>query len=273
MEMKWFSFQWSTEDERTMRLYAVKTKIIKTDDNLTEVILDSLKEQNLQLEDNDILAITSKIIAHAEGRLVKLKDVKPSKKAKEFAKRFSLQPEFAELILRKADKIYGGVEKAILTLKNGILTANAGIDNKNAPTGFVILWSSNPEKWAKRIKEEIKQKTSKQVAVLIVDSGLVPLRMGTTGLALAAAGFKPIRDCREEKDIYGKPLVITRHAVADNLASAAHLLMGEAAQKTPVVLIKDAPVIFDDGVYSSENMMMPLNECIFMGTFQAKPHD
>jgi coenzyme F420-0:L-glutamate ligase len=261
------------EDERNMRLYAVKTKIIKVGDNLTEVILESLKEQNLQLEDGDILAITSKIIAYAEGRLVKLEDVMPSNKAKENAQRFLLQPELVELILREADKIYGGVKKAILTLKNGILTANAGIDNKNAPTGFVILWSSNPEKWAKYIKEEIRQKTGKQVAVLIVDSGLAPLRMGTTGLALAVAGFKPVRDCRKEKDIYGKPLVVTRHGVADDLASAAHLLMGEAAEKTPVVLIRDAPVDFDDGVYGSENMMIPFNECIFMGSFHSYPHD
>jgi len=261
------------EDERTMRLHAVKTKIIKAGDNLTEVILESLKEQNLQLEDGDILAITSKIIAYAEGHLVRLKDVTPSNKAKEIAQRFLLQPELAELILREADKIYGGVEKAILTLKNGILIANAGIDNKNAPTGFVILWSSNPEKWAKHIKEEIRQKTGKKVAVLIVDSGLVPLRMGTTGLALVVAGFKPIKDCRKEKDIYRKPLVITRHAVADDLASAAHLLMGEAAEKTPVVLIRGAPVDFDDDVYDSENMMMPFNECIFMESFHSHPHD
>jgi F420-0:gamma-glutamyl ligase len=91
--------------------------------------------------------------------------------------------------------------------------------------------------------------------------------MGTAGLALAVAGFKPVRDCRGEKDIYGKSLVITWHAVADDLASAAHLLMGEATEKTPVVLIKDAPVDFDDCVYGSADMMMPFKECIFMNNF------
>jgi len=250
-----------------MRLYAVKTRIIKTGDDTVEVILQSLREQNLKLEDNDILAVTSKIIAYAEDRLVKLSDVKPSDKAKKLAQQFSLQPEFAELILREADKIYGGVEKAVLTLKNGILIANAGIDNKNAPIGFAVLWPKNAEKWAMRIREEIKRKTGRKVAVLIVDSGLIPLRIGTVGLALAVAGFKPIKDCREEKDIYGKPLVITRHAIADSLASAAHLLMGEAAEKTPIVLIKDASVDFDDGVYSPADMMMPFKECIFMNAF------
>ncbi|PIX31608.1 coenzyme F420-0:L-glutamate ligase [Candidatus Bathyarchaeota archaeon CG_4_8_14_3_um_filter_42_8] len=250
-----------------MRLYAVKTRIIKTGDDTVEVILESLREQNLNLENNDVLAITSKIIACAEGRIVKLSDVKPSDRAKELAKQFSLQPEFAELILCEADKIYGGVEKAVLTLKNGILTANAGIDNKNAPKDYAVLWPNDAQKWATRIREEIKRKTGKHVAVLIVDSGLIPLRMGTTGLALAVAGFKPVKDCRGDKDIYGKPLIITRHAIADNLASAAHLLMGEAAEKTPVVLIKDAPVDFDDCVYGSADMMMPFKECIFMSAF------
>jgi coenzyme F420-0:L-glutamate ligase len=250
-----------------MRLYSVKTGIIKTGDDMVEVILESLREQNLILEDNDILAITSKIIACAEGRVVKLSDVKPSDSAKELAQQFSLQPEFAELILCEADKIYGGVEKAVLTLKNGVLTANAGIDNKNAPKDYVVLWPSDAQKWAMRIREGIKRKTGKHVAVLIVDSGLVPLRKGTVGLALAVAGFKPVKDCRGDKDIYGKPLMITQHAIADNLASAAHLLMGEAAEKTPVVLIKDAPVDFDDNVYGSADMMMPFEKCIFMSAF------
>ena len=247
-----------------MRLYAVKTRIIKTGDDMVEVILQSLQEQNLKLENNDILAVTSKIIACAEGRVVKLSDVKPSDRAEEFARQFSLQPEFAELILREADKIYGGVEKAVLTLKNGVLTANAGIDNKNAPKDYVVLWPNGAQKWAARIREEIKRKIGKHVAVLIVDSGLVPLRMGTTGLALAVAGFKPVKDCRGDKDIYGKTLIITRHAIADDLASAVHLLMGEAAEKTPEVLIKDAPVDFDDNVYGSADMMIPFKECIFM---------
>jgi len=250
-----------------MRLYAVKTRIIKTGDDTVEVILKSLRKQNLNLENNDVLAITSKIIAYAEGRVVKLSDIGPSDRAKELAKQFSLQPEFAELILCEADKIYGGVEKAVLTLKNGILTANAGIDKKNAPLDSVILWPNDAQKWAIRIREEIKGKTGKHVAVLIVDSNLVPLRMGTTGLALAVAGFKPVKDCRGDKDIYGKPLIITQHAIADNLASAAHLLMGEAAEKTPVVLIKDAPVDFDDNVYGSADMMMPFKKCIFMSAF------
>jgi len=253
-----------------MRLYAVRTNSVKTGENIVEVILESLKRQNLQLEDGDVLALASKIVSCIEGRMVKLSDIKPSEEAKELAKKFSLQPEFAELILQESDKIYGGVERAVLTLKNGVLIANAGIDNKNAPTGFVVLWPKEAEKWGKRIREEIMRRAGRHIAVLIVDSGLVPLRLGTKGLALAVAGFKPVIDLRGEKDIYGKPLAITRHAVADDLASAAHLLMGEAAEKTPIVLIKDAPVVFDGGAYGSDDMMISPEECIFMNAFECK---
>lgn len=252
-----------------MRLYAIKTRVIKTSDNIVEVILESLRKQNLQLEDGDILALTSKIVAYAEGRITRLADVKPSAKAKTLAKKFSLSPEFAELILRESEKIYEGVEKAVLTLQNGVLTANAGIDNKNVPVGFVVLWPKNVKEWARRIREEIMQKTGKHVAVLVVDSGLMPLRMGTTGLALAVAGFKPVIDYRGKKDLFGKPLLITRHAVADDLASATHLLMGEAGETTPIVLIKDAPVNFDEDSYDSSDMAIPSNMCIFMSNLES----
>jgi coenzyme F420-0:L-glutamate ligase/coenzyme F420-1:gamma-L-glutamate ligase len=253
-----------------LRLIAVKTRVVKAGDDLVELVLDSLKSQGLQLEDNDVLALTSKVVSSSEGRTVKLSDVKPSEKAKRLAKEYSLKPEFAELILREADKVCGGVERAVLTLKNGVMAANAGIDNKNAPSNYAVLWPKDPAASAKEVRERIKRRTGKDVAVMIVDSGLVPLRIGTTGLALAVAGFKPIRDSRGCKDLFGKSIVITRQAVADDLASAAHLLMGEATEKTPLVLIKDAPVDFDDSVYGSADMMMPFKVCIFMNTLETQ---
>jgi len=255
------------EVKNSMRLFAIKTGLLKTGNNLADAILESLKAQQLQLEDDDILALTSKIVAYAQNRLIELSDVKPSLTAKELAQRFSLTPEFAELVLKESGKIYGGVEKAVLTLKNGILTANAGIDNKNAPVDHVALWPTNVKEWTASFRDEVRRRTGKKVAVLVVDSGLAPLRKGTTGLALSVAGFKPVKDERGEKDIYGKQLAITQHAVADDLASATHMLMGEAAEETPVVLIRGAPVEFDDNAYDSADMMMPFKECIFMNAF------
>lgn len=254
--------------ENFMRLYAIRTEIVKTGEDIVEVILQSLKRENLQLEDGDILALASKIVSYAERCIIKLSGIKPSEEAKELARKFSLKPEFAEIILHEADYVYGGVEKAVLTLKNGILTANAGVDNKNAPADFVVLWPKNIKEWIERVREKVERKTGTTIAVLIVDSGLVPLRLGTNGLALAVSGFKHVVDFRGDKDIFGKPLIITRHAVADDLASAAHLLMGEGAEKIPIVLIKDAPVVFDKGTYGSTDMMIPPDECIFMNAFK-----
>ena len=201
-----------------MRLYGIKTPIVKTGDNMVEIVLDSLRMQKLQLEENDVLVFTSKVVSCAEGRLVKLSDVKPSEKAKQLACQYGLAPEFAHLVLAEADKIYGGVPKAVLALKSGVLAANAGVDNKNSPEGYVVLWPEDPQNSAREIRDEIRRITGKRVAIMIIDSGLIPLRIGTTGLALAVAGFKPIRDHRGDKDLYGKTITITRHAVADDLA-------------------------------------------------------
>ncbi|MEM2987941.1 MAG: coenzyme F420-0:L-glutamate ligase [Candidatus Bathyarchaeia archaeon] len=253
-----------------MRLFPIKTDIIKQGDNVVDAIIKAMEKQGLTFDDGDILALASKIIAYAENRIVQLKGIKPFKEAKKLASKFAIPPELAELIMQEAEEIYGGVEKAVLTLKDGVLTSNAGIDNKNAPQDAVVLWPKNPKRWAKNIRGEVMRKTGKKIAVLIVDSGLRPLRLGTTGLALAAAGFKPIKDCRGEKDIYGKKLAITLHAVADNLASAAHFLMGETSEKIPAVLIKEAPVNFDDRVYGSKDMSLLPEQCIFMSNLKPK---
>ena len=257
----------------SLKLFAVKTRVVKVGDNLVELIVESLKAQNLHLENNDVLAITSKIVSYSEGRITQLGEVKPSDDARKLAEKYSLAPEFAELILRETERIYGGVDKAVLTFKNGLMTPNAGIDSKNTSNDYAVLWPSNPEKSAKEIREGIKDETGKSVAVMIVDSGLVPLRKGTNGLALAVAGFKPIRDSIGKKDLFGKRITITRQAVADDLASAAHLLMGEATERTPVVLIKEAPLDFDDEVHGAAEMMMPFDQCIFMSIIERQLHD
>ena len=250
-----------------MELYAVKTRRVKVGDSLFDVILDSLASQNIQLCESDVLAVASKIVSYSEGRLVKLSDVKPSKRAASLAEEYCLKPEFAELILQEGEEFYGGVDRAVLTLKRSVLAPNAGIDNKNAPAGFVVLWPADSKRTAVLLRKEIAERTGTSVGVMIVDSNLVPLRIGTSGLALAVAGFKPIKDYRKDRDIFGKPIVITRLAVADDLASAAHLLMGESNEGTPLVLVRKVSLDFVDRAYDARDMMMPPDDCIFMRTF------
>ncbi len=249
-----------------MQIFAIKTPLIKPKDDLVTVLLEALQKESLELENRDVLAISSKAVASADGRLIELKTISPSRRALELARKHFLEPEFAELVRREADHVYGGVEKAILTLKNDVLTVNAGVDHKNAPAGFVSVWPSNPQRRAEQIRKEIWKRTGKDVGILIIDSAVAPLRLGTRGMAIGVAGFKPMKDCRGQKDLFKKPLLITRHAVADDLASAAHLVMGEADEETPAALIREAPVTFAERVRSEEMIIEP-EECVYMKSF------
>jgi len=240
---------------------------MKPKDNLADVLLESIKKENLKFEDNDILAIASKALATADGRFVQLKKISASEKARKLAKKYSLAPEFVELILQESDQVYDGVYRAILTLKNNVLTVNGGIDQKNAPTGYVALWPMHPQNWANKIRNEIQQRVGKRIGVLIVDSQVAPLRMGTRGIALAVSGFKPVNDLRGRKDLYGKRLSITRHAVADDLACVAHLLMGECDEEIPAAIIRNAPVVFTEEEITMDDMRISSEECLFMRGF------
>jgi len=246
-----------------MQVVAIRTQIFKPGDDLVPVIIESLRERDIELRDGDVLAISSKAISSVENCIVSLREIQPSERARELADKCSLEPEFAELVLRESEKIFGGVYKSILTLRNGVITVNAGVDNKNAPAGYAALWPLDSRRRAEEIRKEIKERTGKSVGVMIVDSQVAPLRMGTRGLALAVSGFKPVEDCRGREDLFQKKLVITRHSVADDLASAAHLLMGETDEQTPVVLIRDAPVAFTE-VADEEEMKISPEDCVYI---------
>lgn len=250
-----------------MQVFPVHTQTIKPKDDLTNELLESVEKENLKFEDGDILVIASKALSAADGRFIQLKKISPSEKSRKLAEKYSLAPEFVELILKESGQVYDGVYKAILTLKNNILTVNAGIDQKNAPAGYVSLWSLNPQSRANQIRSEIQQRVGKRIGVLIIDSQVVPLRMGTRGIALAVSGFKPINDLRGRKDLYGKKLSITRHAVADDLASTAHLMMGESDEKVPAVIIRNAPVVFTEENINVNDMIISFEECVFLGGF------
>jgi coenzyme F420-0:L-glutamate ligase len=245
-----------------MQLFAIHTQLIKPGDDLVSIILEAVNNQNLTIENGDLLAIASKVVTTAERSLKKISSIKPSQKAKKLAEKYDLEPIFVEIVLHESDLIYGGVSKALLTLKNDVFTVNAGVDHKNAPKGYVALWPKNPQKSAEKIRREILAKTGKKVGVLIVDSMVNPGRMGTHGLALGIAGFEPIRDYRCDKDLYGNSIFITRHAVADDIAGAAHLLMGESKEQTPIVLVKKAPVKLKEK-FDPKSIVISTEDCLF----------
>ncbi len=252
-----------------MQVFGIGTKLIRPGDNLVDVIFETLSSQGLEIKNKDLLAITSKAVAVAQNRLAKLDSIEPSEKATMLAKKHELEPRFVEVVLREAEKVYGGANKALLTLKNNMLVANAGVDRKNAPEGYATLWPLNPHDSAEKIRREVLSKTGKRVGVLIIDSRISPLRMGTTALAIGIAGFKPIKDYRIERDLYSKRVYITRHALADDIASAAHVMMGETTARIPAVIIRNAPVILSEE-FDPNSMTIPAEQCLFMQSFLRK---
>jgi len=253
----------------SLELHGLRTSIINLGDDLVAIILRALEENHLQLEDNDVLVIATKVVSIVEGRTVSVNRVKVSKQAHILARKYDLEPGCAELAKRESQRIYGGVTRALLTLKNNILVANAGIDHSNVPEGNLVLWPKNAQRSAEEIRVRLFETTGKEVGVAIVDSRTTPLRMGTVGVALAVAGFRPVKDYRKRRDLFGNAMLITRQAVADDLVSAAHLIMGETDESIPVVLVRGAPVDFCEKNDPKSAIIGP-NDCMFMKNLKPK---
>lgn len=252
-----------------MQLFPIKTPIIKSKDDLVEILITSINKAKVKPKNGDILVISSKVVALTQGRIVNYKEIKPSEKAKVLAKKYSLHPGFVELVLKEADVVYGGVYRAVLTMKNKMFVANAGVDLSNAPEGYAILWPKKPVLVAKKLKKEIEEKFKVKIGVIISDSHCIPLRAGSFGFALATAGFNAVIDEIGKKDLFGKKMRITRRAIADDLSSAAQVLMGETDWRVPAVLIRDSGVEIKDFVLDSETLMPP-DECLYSSIYVEK---
>jgi len=216
----------------------------------------------LRIEEGDIIAVASKVVSLSEGSLVSLSKVKPTSLAKTLGTRHGMRPDFVQVILDQADRVYGGVSGAILTIIAGNASANSGVDQKNAPKDKVIPWPENANKSADRFRASLLRESGKDVGVVIVDSRVTPLRLGTTGMAIGCSGLRPVTDFRGTKDLYGRKVRITFRAVADEIAAAAHLLMGETDEAIPFVLVRDAPVEIRKN--PKGKMTLPIEDCLYM---------
>ena len=245
-------------------MYSIKTDLIQFGDNLIDILLKTVP---VDIEDGDVLVIAETVVATVEGRIVKLSDVKPSPKAIEYSKKYSLEPELAELIIQESQEILGGIPSLLLSIRDGMLLANAGIDHSNTPEGTVVLLPEDPMLSAQQIREEIQTKISKKIGVIIADSRTQPLRMGVVGVAVGVHSFEPIEDMRGKEDLFGRKLRVTRKAVADDLASAAEVLMSEANEGIPAVLIKNAPIRESEKKWKAVDLSISEDECLYMKIF------
>ena len=228
-----------------------------------EEFKEILKEKLRGKVDNgDILVIASKVLLKARGLYTELKDIEPSGEALRLAKKYKVDPRFAELILKYSDTILGGVDGVVLTYAGKVLTANAGLDRKNIGVGRVSLPPYLLTGISKEIHDYLKEGLGVRLGIIITDSVVYPLRMGTRLYAVDVYGFEPVRDYRGEEDIYGRNIVFTRLNLADEISSAAHLVMGEGREKIPAALIKGLDVkLLDEEV--TNKLRIPPSECLY----------
>ena len=214
--------------------------LIAKEDDLAEMICDAAKEQGTPIKEKDVIVITHVAVSKAEGNVVNLDEVSPSERAKEIALKVGKEPALVEVILRETKEIVRmGPNSLITETNNGMVCANAGVDRSNVQgERNVALLPKNPDVSAQKISQEIRRLTGCYVAVLISDTHGRPLRMGEINVAIGVAGIKPIRDRRGEKDLFGYVLRIKQTAIADELASAAELVIGQANEGIPAAIIR-----------------------------------
>lgn len=242
--------------------------LIRRDDNLADIVLKSLQDTGLELQDNDILVLTQKIVSKAEGRKVNLATVTPSPRAIELAHQTEKDPRIVELMLKESNEILRiRIGTVIVEHRLGFICANAGIDHSNvAGTGdsveeWVLLLPEDPDRSCALIRKEIESKTGKHIGVVIIDSHGRAWRNGSVGVAIGMSGVPGIVDKRGDKDLFGYTLRITVIGAADELAAAASLVMGQASEGTPVVHVRGFPYPLGEG--SFKELIRPKDQDMF----------
>lgn len=242
--------------------------LIRRDANLADIIVASLQDSNIALEDNDILVLAQKIVSKAEGRAVNLVTVTPSQRAIELARQTDKDPRVVELMLQESHAVLRTRPGTIVVEHRlGFICANAGIDHSNvAGTGdsaeeWVLLLPVEPDRSAEKIRNDIRSKTGKQVGVLVIDSHGRAWRNGTVGVAIGIAGIPGVVDLRGNPDLFGYTLRVTQVGAADELAAAASLVMGQAAEGTPVVHVRGFPYELREA--SLKELLRPREQDLF----------
>ena len=223
--------------------------LIKPGDSLEDIILTALRKTRIKLQANDILVLAQKIVSKSEGRLVNLTEIIPSNEAIKIAKQSEKDARFVELVLRESKAILR-VRPGLIVVEHrcGFICANAGIDHSNVQgdwgnhEDWVLLLPEDADRSAKKLQEELEQRCGLKLGILIIDSHGRAWRMGTAGVAIGMAGVPGLVDLRGQPDLFGYQLRVTQVGAADELASAASLIMGQAAEGSPIVHVRGFPL-------------------------------
>ena len=232
-----------------MIIRPVKTRVFKEGENLLSFITRYVRT----IPEQSVIVVTSKIVALAEKRTAIIEN----------------RGTKAELILKESEFAIP-TKYAWLTIKDGMVMASAGIDESNA-NGKLILLPNDSFRTARIVRKKLQEKyRTKNLGVLITDSRTIPLRAGVTGVALGYAGFRGIKDYRGTPDIFGRKFHFSRTDVADSLATAAVLTMGEGREQTPIAIIKKAPVVFSNMTKRNE-LSISIEDDMYRPLFEKLP--
>lgn len=222
--------------------------MVQTGDDLAALILDALDRAQLALQDDDLLVLAQKIVSKAEGRWVNLAAVQPSPRAAELAAQIEKDPRLVELVLQESRAVLRTRPGTIIVEHRlGFVCANAGIDHSNVTGGgsaeeeWVLLLPADPDASAQRLRQQLEDASGKHLGVLIIDSHGRAWRLGVVGITIGLSGLPGLVDLRGQPDLFGYTLRVTQIAAADELAAAASLVMGQAAEGTPVVHVRGFP--------------------------------
>jgi coenzyme F420-0:L-glutamate ligase/coenzyme F420-1:gamma-L-glutamate ligase len=240
--------------------------VVEAGDDIATLILEALARANLALQPGDVVVLAQKIVSKAEGRRIALAGIAPSACAIEIAAASDKDPRVVELILAESTEVLRVRPGAVIVAHRlGFVAANAGIDQSNIGNderdGHVLLLPLDPDATCRRLRAELAARTGIDVAVLIIDSIGRAWRTGTIGTAIGVAGMPGLLDLRMKPDLFGRPLKTSELGLADELASAASLVMGQADEGRPIVLARGVPYARRDG--SASELIRPREMDLF----------
>ena len=242
--------------------------LLKEGDDLAWIIVSRAKKLGVGIRNRDLVVIGQKAVSKAEGRIIDISDVIASARAAKIAKKTAKSPGFVEIVLEESSKVLRADKDAfIVRTKRGATCLNAGVDKSNVKgDSTYALLPQDPDASARRMRKRIKQLTGKQVGVVICDTRSRPFRKGQVQESIGVAGLSPLIDYRGQKDLFGYTLRFKNVAIADELASAAELVMGQGRERTPVAIIRGLTRIRFQDRASSKILTVDAEDDLFRGT-------
>jgi coenzyme F420-0:L-glutamate ligase/coenzyme F420-1:gamma-L-glutamate ligase len=242
--------------------------LLKEGDDLARIIVSRAKKLGVGIRNRDLIVIGQKAVSKVEGRVVDIGSVSPSARAMKIAKETGKSPGFVEIVLRESSKVLRADKDAfIVRTKRGATCLNAGVDKSNVKGDRTYaLLPQDPDSSARKLRKRIKEMTGKQVAVVICDTRSRPFRKGQVEESIGVAGVNPLIDYRGQKDLFGYTLRFKNVSIADELASAAELVMGQGRERTPVAIVRGLKRVRLQDHASSRFLVVDSEEDLFRGT-------